>query len=24
MVPSQYGIDYFMHQAPDHRNPDPG
>ena len=24
MVPSQYGIDYFMRQAPDHRNPDPG
>ena len=23
-VPSQYGIDYFMHQPPDHRNPDPG
>jgi phospholipase C len=23
-VPSEHGIDYFMHQAPDHRNPDPG
>ena len=24
MVPSEFGINYFMHQAPDHRNPDPG
>ena len=23
-VPSPYGIDYFMHQPPDHRDPDPG
>jgi phospholipase C len=23
-VPSEHGIDYFMHQPPDHRNPDPG
>jgi phospholipase C len=23
-VPSQHGIDYFMHQPPDHRDPDPG
>ena len=23
-VPSEFGINYFMHQAPDHRNPDPG
>jgi phospholipase C len=23
-VPSQYGIDYFMRQPPDHRDPDPG
>jgi phospholipase C len=23
-VPSEHGINYFMHQAPDHRNPDPG
>jgi phospholipase C len=24
MVPSEHGIDYFMHQPPDHRDPDPG
>ena len=24
MVPSDFGINYFMHQAQDHRNPDPG
>jgi phospholipase C len=23
-VPSEFGIDYFMHQPPDRRNPDPG
>jgi phospholipase C len=23
-VPSQHGIDYFMHQPPDHRDPDAG
>jgi len=24
MVPSEHGIEYFMHQPPDHRDPDPG
>jgi phospholipase C len=23
-IPSEHGINYFMHQAADHRNPDPG
>jgi phospholipase C len=23
-IPSEFGINYFMRQAPDHRNPDPG
>jgi phospholipase C len=23
-IPSEHGINYFMHQPPDHRNPDPG
>jgi phospholipase C len=23
-IPSEHSINYFMHQAPDHRNPDPG
>jgi phospholipase C len=23
-VPAEHGVDYFMRQAPDHRNPDPG
>jgi len=23
-VPSEHGIEYFMHQLPDHRDPDPG
>ena len=24
VVPAEHGIDFFKHQAPDHRNPDPG